>query len=217
MDLLIFVQKFFILLLPGVLGLLLYNALSIHKEQHYSFEFLKLLCFSFIAYLLTDVLFGVIKWAFPCFRFDAIDIIQQISSEEAALPSANVIMSIIWAIIVACILTKASYENWLFKMANKLKLTCRVDDRTVWEHIFDMGETIVLRDQVTGNIYYGTVDTFSDNSDNREICFGKVYVFDKFGKPLYDAESLYLSRAHNEFTIEIPDDKDGVELKEETT
>ena len=47
MDIIEFIQKFFILLFPGIVGVFLYNTLSIRREQHYALEFLKMLCVSF--------------------------------------------------------------------------------------------------------------------------------------------------------------------------
>ena len=206
MDIFEFVQKFFLFLLPGILGSYLYASLNVQKEQHYYFEFLKMIMMSFVSYLLTDILFAGIKKLFPCFVYDSIDIVHQIGATEAAIPTANVLTSIVFAIILACILTKAGYKNWLFKLAMKLKLTRRIDNQTVWEHIFDDDDVVVLRDLVTHNTYYGKVTAFSDNSENREIYFENVYVFDEHSEFLYHAEKLYLSRVHNEFTVEIQDD-----------
>ena len=67
MDIFEFVQKFFLLLLPGILGSYLYASLNVQKEQHYYFEFLKIVMLSFMSYLSTDVLFLGIKKLFPCF------------------------------------------------------------------------------------------------------------------------------------------------------
>lgn len=211
MDIFEFVQKFFLLLLPGILGSYLYASLNVQKEQHYYFEFLKIVMLSFVSYLSTDVLFLGIKKLFPCFICAPIDIIHKIGSTETAIPTANVLISIGFALILACILTKSRYENWLFKLANKLKLTRRIDNQTVWEHVFDDSNIVVLRDRVTKNTYYGKVKSYSDNSDNREIYFENVYVFDELSNPLYHAETLYLSRSHNEFTIEIQNDSQAVE------
>lgn len=211
MDIFEFIQKFFLLLLPGILGSYLYASLNVQKEQHYSFEFLKIVMISFASYLFTDVLFWGIKKLFPCFICAPIDIIHKIGSTETTIPTANVLVSIGFALFIACILTKARYENWLFKLANKLKVTRRIDNQTVWEHVFDDSNIVVLRDRITKNTYYGKVRSYSDNSENREIYFENVYVFDEYSNPLYHAEKLYLSRAHNEFTVEIQDDSQPTE------
>lgn len=211
MNIFEFIQKFFLFLLPGILGSYLYAALNVQKEQHYYFDFLKIVMISFVSYLATDVCFVVIKKLCPCFIFDSIDIIHHIGAVESQIATANVLVSVILALVLACILTKAQYNNWLFKFANTLRLTRRIDNQTVWEHVFDDSDVIVLRDRITKNTYYGKVISFSDNSENREIYFGDVYVFDKYSNPLYHVEKLYLSRAHNEFTIEIHNDSQSTE------
>lgn len=211
MDLCTFFQKFFVILLPGILGTYVYASLNVQKEQHYFFEILKMIMISFVSYLLTDMLFGTIKKFFPCFVCSPIDIIHQIGASNAVIPTANVLVSVLFAILFACLLTKAGYENWIFRIANKLRITRRIDNQTVWEHVFDDSDVVVLRDQITKNTYYGKVTSYSDNSENREIYFEDVYVFDEKSNPLYHAEKLYLSRAHNEFTVEILDDSQDTE------
>ena len=80
---------------------------------------------------------------------------------------------------------------------------------------FDSTSVVTLRDLITGNTYYGSVASYSDNSSNREIYFDNVYVYDKYSEFLYHAEGLYLSRAHNEFTIEIPNEEEGHNINEQ--
>lgn len=208
MSILEFIQKYFIFLLPGIVGVLLYNKINIHKEQHYYLEFIKMILYSFLSFYFSDTILFVIKKIFPCFIFSPVNIISYISSEDSLIPAANVILSILCAMIFACLLTKANYNNWIFIVANKLKLTRRIDNEAVWDHVFDESSIVTLRDLVTGNSYYGSVASYSDNSSNREIYFDDVYVYDKNSNFLYHAEGLYLSRVHNEFTIEIPTKKE---------
>lgn len=210
MDFFEFLQKFFLLLLPGTLGTYLFYLLNIHKEEHYYFEFLKIVIFSFISYLLSDFLISIIKFFVPCFIYSPINIIQQIASPNTTIPTPNVVWAIVVSLLLACLFTKAVYQNWLFKIANFLNLTGRIDNQPVWEHFFDDNDIVILRDSVTKNIYYGKVYSYSDNSPNREICFSDVYVYDQNSEFLYHAQKLYLSRAHNEFTIEMQDENDTV-------
>ena len=207
MELIGFIQKFFVFLLPGIVGTYIYTTLNIHKEHHYYFEIIKILIISFFSYLSIDVLFAAIKALFPCFVFDSIDIVSILSSNTVAIPKANMLSSIVVAIIMACYITKAYSFNWMFVLANKLKLTRRTDNKTVWERVFDDSAVVVLRDTVTTNTYYGKVSFYSDNSDNKEIYFEDVYVYTENSDFLYHAEKLYLSRAHNEFTVEIQNDQ----------
>lgn len=209
MTILDFVQKYLIFLLPGIIGALLYNKINIHKDQHYYLEFIKMILYSFVSFLFSDLTAYLMPCKLSFLKFSPINIIQYISSDKSELPTVNIVVAIIWALIISCLLTKANYNNWIFRLANKLKLTRRTDNEPVWDHFFDNGSIVNLRDLVTGNIYYGSVSSFSDNCDNREIYFDDVYVYNSQAEFLYHSTGLYLSRAHNEFVLEIPDDKEG--------
>lgn len=209
MEIYAFIQKYFVLLIPGIIGILLYHKLNTHKEQHYYLEFIKIITYSIFSFIFSDITFLIIKKLFPCFIFSPINVIQYIYSTENTIPTPNVIVAIIYAILLACILTKANTENWLFSIANKLKITRRIDNQPVWEHAFDTNDIIVLRDYITKNIYYGKVISYSDNSEIREIRFQDVRVFNEHAEFLYHAEEMYLSRAYNEFSIEIQNYNDN--------
>lgn len=203
MEIIEFLQKFFVFLLPGIIGMYLYGMLNIQKEEHYYFGFLKIIMLSFVAYISTDVLFFISKKIFPNLLCNPIDILHYLGASDRVIPTRNAIVSIVFAGIFACIMTKAQCGNWIFRIANKLNITQRTDNKTVWESIFNDSDIIVFRDEITKNVYYGKVVVFSDNSDNREIYLESVKVFDKESNFLYEAEKIYLSRAHDEFVIEI--------------
>ena len=209
MEIYAFIQKYFVLLIPGIIGILLYHKLNTHKEQHCYLELIKIITYSIFSFIFQDITFLIIKKLFPCFIFSPINVIQYIYSTENTIPTPNVIVAIIYAILLACILTKANTENWLFSIANKLKITRRIDNQPVWEHAFDTNDIIVLRDYITKNIYYGKVISYSDNSEIREIRFQDVRVFNEHAEFLYHAEEMYLSRAYNEFSIEIQNYNDN--------
>jgi len=211
MDILTFIQKYFVFLLPGIIGILLYHKLNIHKEQHYYLEFVKVITYSIFSFVFADAVFWIIKKLFPCFIYSPINIIHYLTSNVTSIPTANVVLAMIFALVFACVLTKANSQNWLFTLANKLKITRRIDNQPVWEHAFDTDDIVILRDYITKNIYYGKVISYSDNSEIREIKFEDVRVYDERANFLYYAEELYLSRTHNEFSIEIQNYNDNQE------
>ena len=207
MEFIDFLQKFFVFLIPGIIGIYLYGILNIQKEEHYYLSFLKIVMLSFASYLLTDVTFLATKMLCPCFVCDAIDILHYLGSSGTVIPTQNAIVAVLFSVILACLITKAQYRNWIFRIAAKLNITQRIDNKTVWDHIFNDSDVVVLRDEITKNVFYGKVTVYSDNSENREIYFENVRVFDNKSNFLYEAQNLYLSRAHNEFIIEIYDYK----------
>ena len=196
------IQKFFLLLLPGMIGMSLYYQLNIHEKLHYYFEFLKLIGISVASYLLSDCVFFVCGILIPWFPRPA-NILAELSESPVNLPAPNVFAAVFASLVIACVMTKANYEGYLFRIANRLNLTSRFDNRDVWEHLFEYGNAVVLRDMVTENIFYGKVLVASDNSEKREILMSEVDVYNQEYEWLYHADLLYLSRDHNQFTAEI--------------
>lgn len=221
MSIIEFIQKFFLFLLPGIVGALLYSQLSITREQHYYLELLKLICLSFASYLLSDVVFWALG-GIPVIPWKPVNIIRLIGSPEGGIPVPNVAAALCVSVLLSCALVKLVDDGWFFAAANRLSLTHRTGNRPVWEQFMDNGHNVVLRDYVTRNIYYGRVEVFSDNSEQRELLLGDVTVFNEDAEFLYRAEYLYLSREHNQFSVEIQTDQsihgegDGADAVEQT-
>ena len=121
---------------------------------------------------------------------------------EIHLPTENVLAASIMGIMSVCLMTKAEYEDWIFHLANRLGLTNRADDKSVWDRVFDNGSVVTIRDMETTNTYYGEVYLFSDRGSQRELLLQDVDVYDNSSNFLYHMDFLYLSREHNRFTIE---------------
>lgn len=170
---------------------------------------------SFISFAIVDLLIGGITKLFPCLTWKAIDIIHQIGTKGLQIPIINVAVATGIAILFTGVLVKARSGNWLFRFANMLHLTKRIDNQPVWEHVFDRNDIVVVRDKVTTNTYYGRVTAYSDNSEIRELILEDVYVFDQEGERLYHTESAYLSRNHNEFTVETYNDQESSDSEKE--
>lgn len=215
MDIIEFVLQFFIFLIPGICSTLLYDSLNIRKERHYYIEILRLFFVSFISFAVVDLLICGITKLFPGLTWKPIDIVHQIGTKGLQIPIINVAVATGVAILFTGVLVKARSGNWLFWFANKLHLTKRIDNQPVWEHAFDENDNVVVRDKITTNTYYGKVSSYSDNSEIRELILEDVYVFDQDGERLYHANSVYLSRNHNEFTIETYDDHERTDTETE--
>ncbi len=137
MDFFEFVQKFFVILLSGIFGSYIYAAINIRKEQHYYLEVLKMIVLSFASYAVTDFIFGVIKGMFPCFIYAPLNIIHYIGTDKTEIPTANAATATIIGIVLAGLLTKANNENWLFRLANRLKLSHRASNQCVWDIFYE--------------------------------------------------------------------------------
>lgn len=213
-ELIDFFQKFFVFLLPGIVGRFIMVTVNIHKEQHYYFEILSIIVLSTLSYLIADGLFAIICLVWPSAPVQSIGIINRLATAQLSVPFPNVCCSCVLGIVLSCLLTKAVQEDWIFKFANRLKITTRSDDKPVWNHLFDQQSTIILRDTITQNVYFGSVIRYSDNSENKEILMSDVRVFNQESVLLYQMDRVYLSRKHDAFSIEIA--FDAVEQEEKT-
>ncbi|MBQ7921735.1 MAG: hypothetical protein IJ325_04040 [Clostridia bacterium] len=212
MDIANFIQKFFLYLLPGIFGLIIFEHLTPQKERHYYKEFVFSFILSFVSFLIVDILISLFNLLCPKSTVQPLNIVAYISNMQGVIPNGIFFASCIVSIIIALFLIKCDYKQWLFKLAKKLKLSNRNDNLSVWESIFENDPVVTLRDNITGNTYFGTVTSISDNCDKREILFENVRVFSEEGDELFAANTLYLSRNHNEFTIETQ--KEGTHLAE---
>ena len=109
MDILTFIQKYFVFLLPGIIGILLYHKLNIHKEQHYYLEFVKVITYSIFSFVFADAVFWIIKKLFPCFIYSPINIIHYLTSNVTSIPTANVVLAMIFALVFACVYNDKPY------------------------------------------------------------------------------------------------------------
>ena len=61
---------------------------------------------------------------------------------------------------------------------------------------------VIVRDYVSGNVYYGCVTKYSDKNSLRELLLTDVKVWSKKDGE-YHMEHVYISRDSSEFSIEI--------------
>jgi hypothetical protein len=207
MELLLFIQKFFIFMIPGAIGVLLFYYLNPHKDKHYYIEFLVMLMYSFFSFVLTSVLLKLIDRFFNA-NFGSLDIVNFIISNNMhQLTAWHVLLAIVFSICIALLGTRLFDGNNIFRIANKIRVTGRTSNKAVWETFMRTSSYIVLRDNLENKVYYGQVIEYSDDSQIRELQLHDVAVFNEESELLYKAEDVFISRNHNEFTIETYDYK----------
>lgn len=216
MEIAEFIQKFFLLFLPGIVGMLVYNQINIREEQQGYVESLKLVCLSLASYLLTDALFWALR-RIPGFPWGPVNIVEVIAAEEIRLPAANVSASVAAAVGTAFLLTMANDEGWTASVAERLsaKRRRRIEEsrkreterEAVWPAILEEGRAVVLQDFITKYVYYGRLEKMSDRDGRMEILLRDVRVIDRESRAGYSVNTVYLSRKYNEFVVEIQNPK----------
>ncbi len=113
------------------------------------------------------------------------------------------IVSLLLAIIGAYI-HNFGLVNWV---GRKIYASKRSGDEDTWSYFnnSDQVQWVFVRDFSNNRVYYGAVGQYSDSDQVKEIVLNDVQVFsiDK-DELLYCVEALFLSRDHDNWTIEVP-------------
>ncbi len=199
MELANFITKFFLLLIPGTIGILLFYYLNPVKERHYYIEFMKISIFSFLSFSLTS-------WSIWFSKSSPIpfDPVQLFTNNAANIGSNELMLSIVFAVILSLVASKINSGNYLFKLLNKIKIINKTSNNQVWDIALRELSVISVRDLKYKLVYYGCLVDYSDNSDIRELYLSNVDVYSD-SSLLYKAEKLYISRNHDEIIVEVSD------------
>ena len=208
MDLIEFIQKFFLLLLPGTVGLLLYHQMNRYEERHYSLEFLKLICFSLASYYLADIPFWILG-RIPGSSLAPVNMIERIGSaemEKLNIPASNVWAALAMAALLAFGLTKANDEELLSGIADRISQKRRErkwEQEAVWHSFAEQARVVVVRDHALGYVYSGKLEHQSTLHRRIQLHLSNVSVRDQQSRLLYHTDQMYLSREHHQLTLEI--------------
>lgn len=205
MEFVNFIRTTFVFFLPGVLGMMLYNYLNPPKEFIIYVQAIKSILISFFSFLCVDGVFGLIDLRFENRFIKPVNIIKYITNSNTEMPISNMCVAMIFSLIIALVFTKLDSHNIIYKLAKKTNLTYKVSSKPVWETSLSQKEYVVVRDYVSKNTFYGQVIEYSDDSSIRELLLKDVSVFTEESQLLYNAEEVFLSREHNEISIEIFD------------
>ena len=198
-----FIQRFILFVIPGFIAFSLFCHLA---DKHVGSEIVALAMVfiaSLVSFLMGDLFLFLLN-LIPKIEFKLVDLSQIISGNTDTLTSASVIATVISSVFIAYFSVFIWDRNYLFRVANCLKITTRVGNGDIWDNLFENQPWIILRDYVTGNTYYGRVGQHSDGAATRELLLEEVTVWDDdIGE--YKMEQVYLIRSVSEFSIEIAD------------
>lgn len=203
MSLFDFIQHFILFVVPGVITYLLFSHLTGSKPLSDLFSVLLVFIFSTLAYLLGNLGLFLLN-LIPDVDFQLADISQILTGNTNNITTQNIIASLISSVIIGLLAVLVWDKRLLFRIANLMKITGKTDNCEAWDYMFDTQPWVIVRDYVSGNVYYGRVERYSDRSSIRELLLNDVRVFCEDDSE-YHMEQVYLSRTPSEFSIEIDD------------
>lgn len=218
MDITELTFRLLLLFFPGIISYYIVDALTVHRERR-SYE---VFLFAYVYGLLSYGLYALGRSLFIVVRGisitadsaefrapvpDRIAFAKSLSDSNVPINFAEIGFVTFIAVAFALFLSFAINRKWLFSIAKRFKVSNKFGDPDVWSFVFNSGDVTwaTLRDIEQGFMFSGYVRAFSDVEESAELVMTEVIVYnEKTGEELYRADRVYLARAKNNLTIEIP-------------
>ena len=199
-----FLAKFIFYIIPGIIAWLCYYYLTGTKETSELFNIIYTFVFSTVSFEVGNIVLLAINYI-SNYNFKITAVTGILHEDNTVISSATFILACIFGIFIGVIFAIISNKNLIFCLANKARITNRVDNFDLWDDLFNDQPWILYRDHITVNTYYGCVIKASDRRNLREVILENVLVTSPSGSEEYRMRNVYLARNPSEFTIEIAD------------
>ncbi|MDJ0899751.1 MAG: DUF6338 family protein [Xenococcus sp. MO_188.B8] len=196
MNLSEFAFRIIFLFIPGLIAFNIVSNLTFHKEYKTADILLGSLTYGFICYLIYFFIFIFISSELGFSNQPTFYFAENLENIKTQLDFKEITITTLLAIPIGVVFSAFVNSKWLYKFANKINISNKLDDLGVWNRAFDseLNHWIVIRDEQADTMYQGWVDSFSDGSDEKEILLRDVKVFrESNAELLYLVPGLYIS------------------------
>ena len=205
MDITDLTARLLVLFLPGIICVLIVDALTIHQERQ-PFQFvIHAYLFGATCYAVYAVfcnLLAVVRLPVP----NQVTILDALIDTNKTIDFLEVGVATLFSIPISLLYSAASNRKWLHRAAHVIGVSKKFGHHNVWGFTFDSPEVlwVVARDLKNNLMFDGWVRAFSDVESPRELLLFDVVVYNNTtGEELYKVDALYVSRADDDWTIEI--------------
>lgn len=192
--------KLILLLIPGSIACILYERLTIHKQWN-SFKFItNAILFGSLSYILAQIILNIcrIDSSFETFW-------ENLPTKE--IPYQAIIKASIVSVFVGIIATVIDHYKLINRFGKFIKVTNKYGDENLYSYFLNAKDVdeVYVRDIENNLTYHGLINSYSENDEIKEILLVDVVVYDYVtSKELYSLDKIYLSRAKENVTIELP-------------
>ncbi len=211
MELYDFIERFLFFLLPGFIFVFLFCYMTGRNMRSEKLTTAYVLVASTFSYLIGNTLLTFLNSIFKC-NYKTIDVSKILTGTKKTISTPAIIASLVASFGLCIICVWIVDHDIFFSLLHKFKITHMTGNGEVWSDLFDDESTIIVRDGVTGNTYFGQVSSYSTGLvdekavDNilREIKLEEVTVYPGNSyENKYKMKSVYLCRKPTELTIEV--------------
>lgn len=206
------------LVFPGILGSKLYRKLRGATSKKVWEDFVEILLFAVASYLV----WAIVRVAFnaPFGGSPDVRAFEAFFDERVPIAWSETVAASAIAILLGILAAYAHRDGTLYRCARAIRASNRTGDEDIWWYFFtrDLAkEWVFVRDHKLSLCYYGWIHVYSDSREDRELILMDVEVYDNanVGDLLYKRPAMYIARAHDDLTIEIPALPEKQEAKDE--
>lgn len=213
MELYDFIERFLFFLLPGFTFVFFFCYMTGRNMRSEKLTTAYVLVASTFSYLIGNIILVSINCIFK-YNYETIDVSKILTGTNKTISSPAIVASVIASFALCIICIWIVERDMLFFLLHKFGITHMTGKGEVWSDLFDEETTIIVRDCVTGNTYFGRVSSYSTGLVDatavdgilREIKLEEVTVFPSNSyRNKYEMKSVYLCRKPSELTIEVGD------------
>jgi hypothetical protein len=213
--------RLLILFFPGIICHFIVDALTVHRER----RLFQVVLFGYVYGVLSYVVYAILHALFHSVlgvfmasiandgALDAdasgtgVSLFSSITDSTEPLNFSEIAIVTVIAVVLAFVLTFASQQKWLHRMAASLRVTKKFGDANVWSLALNSPDIrwAVVRDLKNGLMFAGYIRAFSDVEDEAELLLTDVIVYNEVsGDEVYRAARVYLARPKDDLTVEFP-------------
>lgn len=197
------------LFLHGIIASTMIQKLTTKKPPHQIEFFMSSLLYGSISYLILFVIFSFINYIGKLFSHNlnlSLTFFDSIFSDGTKLVYSEIIYASIIAFCFSFFIVFTINNDWIYKFANKLKISNQTGTVSVWKSVFNKGEVnwIVVRDYLNDIMYEGYTNQISDDNEVREFFIRDVDVYkNSTGEFFYNVDAIYISPNFDNVIVEI--------------
>ncbi|WP_136467324.1 hypothetical protein [Flagellimonas onchidii] len=137
-------------------------------------------------------------------KYEKIETFAKLSNSNS-IPYSEVIWASIISILLGFIISKIDHSKLINNLARKLNISNKYGDENLYSYFLNSPDInwVYLRDIENSLTYLGTVESFSETTEHKEIVLGQVTVYSyPKSKELYEIDRIYLVYPKDKLIIE---------------
>lgn len=201
-----FLIRIVLIVIPGIVGSIFYRSLRGKASRKDWEDYLEIVAFSLLSYGAYGLIVYVVS------RFHATDdpfgAFKALTNEGLPIDPAighAILFSSLLSVPLAFVISYVDEYKLINKFARLVKASKRFGDEDVWDYFNRSPDIkwVYVRDLKNDLYYYGWIQAWSDPHKERELLLREVDVYKRStAELLYSADVVYLSRKHDDLTIE---------------